>query len=114
MRAFVLFIAIVLLGFAAHQFLPWWAVCGAAVLASAVAGLRPAPSFVTGFAAAAVLWGGMAAWLDSRGDGLLSDRIGELLGGAGAPALIALTALLGGLLGGFGALTGSLGRRLAG
>jgi len=112
MRVFVLFMAILLLGFAAHYFLPWWAVCGVALVVSAIAGLRPAPSFTAGFLAGALIWGSMAAWLHSRGDGLLAGRIGELLGGIGAPALIALTALLGGLLGGFGALTGSLGRRL--
>lgn len=112
MRAFVLFITIVLLGFGAHQLLPWWAVGGIALLASAVVGLRPLRSFFIGFFAAGLLWGGMAAWLHHAGNEILALRIGELFGGLPPLVLFIITGVLGGLLGGFGALTGSLGREL--
>lgn len=112
MKSILLFLGILLLGYAAHIFMPWWAVYGVALLLSAMTGLRPGRSFFIGFLAAFALWAGTAYWLHQSGEGILTEKIGEMLGGLSVPAVVSITALLGGLLGGFGAWTGSSGRRL--
>ena len=102
----------VLLGFFAHQFFPFWAIAAVA----AVVGLlfryeNSASGFGAGFLAALLLWGGYAAWLDIANKGVLSGKMGEVfqLGGS---YLVFLTGILGGMLGGFGALTGALARKM--
>ena len=112
MKSILLFIGILLLGYAAHIFMPWWAIYGVALLLSAVAGLWPGRSCVIGFLAAFALWAGTAYWRHQSGEGILTEKIGEMLGGLSVPAVVSITALLGGLLGGLGAWSGSSGRRL--
>jgi len=101
---------IFLLAMVGHWYLPWYVLVGVAALAGAFFGLRAGGSFLAGFLAGCLLWGGYAWYLDSRNGGLLSERMGILFGELPGGALLAVTALLGGLLAGLGALTGSLGR----
>ena len=69
---------------------------------------RPGKAFLAGFLGLFLLWGCVALWLDIRNKGVLSGRIGELLGlGNNSMLLILVTALLGGLVAGFAALSGS-------
>lgn len=103
---------ILVLGFLAHQFLPFWTI---AVVAG-LAGLmfrheNSAASFAAGFAAASLLWSGYAAILNSANAGMLSGSLGELFQLNGS-YLVYVTGLLGGLLGGLGAMTGTLARKL--
>ncbi len=102
--------AVLLLALMGQWWLPWYALVGAALLAGALFRLGAGGSFAAGFLAGCLLWGGYAWYLDSRNGGLLSARMGELFGGLPGAGLLAATALLGGLLAGLGALTGSLGR----
>ena len=96
---------------AVGYFFPWWSV----VPAAAVVGLcvyyrRSFASFVAGFLAVALLWGGYAYWLALADTGLQA-RFAELFGLPG-PLLPLAAALLGGLLAGLAAWTGTLGRKL--
>lgn len=109
MKGLVLILATCLFGFAAHQWLPWWVIAAVPMVLSAALGLHALTSFLAGFSGAFLLWAGMAFWLHQSGDGLLADRMGMLLGGLPAEGMIAITGIIGGLLGGFGALTGTLG-----
>lgn len=102
--------ALLVLALIGQWWLPWYALVAAALLVGALFRLGAGGSFAAGFLAGFLLWGGYAWYLDNRNGGLLSARMGELFGGLPGAALLAATALLGGLLAGLGALAGSLGR----
>ncbi|MEQ1744583.1 MAG: hypothetical protein ABMA02_04100 [Saprospiraceae bacterium] len=94
-----------------HVGLPWW---GVVVPIGAVAGwlfpLQPWRSWLAGFLGGFLLWAAYALILDISNDGILSARIGKLFMGLPRWGVLALTGLLGGLLAGFGSLTGNLAR----
>lgn len=96
------------LSFIAGLFLPWWSI---AIIAFGVALLlrpRPASGFLAGFLGILLLWGLLAFWIDQRNQGILSSKVARLFSLGESPLLIILvTAVVGGLVGGFAALTGS-------
>lgn len=114
---------IAIFGFATHQFfpsLPWWAIAIVAGLVAFILNTK-AKSFLTGLIGAALLWGIMAFQLNGLNMDLLATKVGEMLsgseqiaklGGINPTRLIYLTALIGGLVGGFGAMTGSYARKM--
>jgi len=54
------------------------------------------------------LWGGLAFWIDVKNDSILSVRISQLMGIGNNPViLILITGLIGGLVGGFAAMSAS-------
>ena len=86
---------------------PWWSM---AVVAFIV-GLAIAPTgrvaFWAGFVGAGLSWLVPAAWLSYQNDGLLAHRVAQLLPlGGSAVALVIVTALIAGLVGGLAALAG--------
>ncbi len=103
---------ILVVGFIAHQFLPYWAT---AVVAGLVGLLfryeNSAASFAAGFAAGTLLWSSYAWFLNSANLNSLSGMLGELFKTNGA-YLVYVTGLAGGLLGGLGAMTGTLARKM--
>ena len=112
MRPLLQFVLILGLGFLAQLFLPFWGIALVAVLVSLFFRYRNSlVSFVVGFLAAGLLWGGKAALLDSGNQTVLSGQLGELFGLSG-DYLVWATAWLGGLLGGLGAMTGTLAGKL--
>src|SRR4051812_48572077 len=96
------------LSFLAGLFLPWWSI---ALIAFAVALLIPQripTAFLSGFLGIFLFWGGLALWIDTGNEGILSRKIAELLPlGGESLLLILVTALVGGLVGGFAAMSGS-------
>jgi hypothetical protein len=97
-----------LLSFVAGLYAPWWSLAIMSFLVAVLVAQRPGKAFLAGFFALFLLWGCIALWLDIRNKGLLSARIGELLGlGSNSMLLILVTALIGGLVAGFAALSGS-------
>ncbi|NJL75802.1 MAG: hypothetical protein HC892_13045 [Saprospiraceae bacterium] len=68
-------------------------------------------SFLAAFTAVALLWLGVAYWINSSHPDL-ADKISTILGGIGDVALLLITALLGGLSAGMGAWTATMGRKL--
>jgi len=100
------------LGFIAHQFLPFWSIAVAAGLVGLLFKYENSGmGFAAGLVAGVLLWGGYAAYLDTANGHLLSGSLGELFSAKGI-FLVYFTGLLGGLLGGLGALTGSLARKM--
>lgn len=96
--------------------LPWWAV---ALIAGVIAFLlnTKAKSFLTGFAGIALLWFFLAYQLNSANAGLLAGKMAKLFS-ASAPVeltplhLMYITAAIGGIVGGLGAMTGNYARKL--
>lgn len=112
---YLLEIALILvLSYGASLYLPWWII---AIVAAIVSFLFNAKtfSFITGFVAIALLWGSMAFLLSAGNDHILATKMAGILnpdGAIGAIGVVVVTALIGGFVGGMGAWTGQLGRRM--
>ncbi|MEL6588974.1 MAG: hypothetical protein AAFQ87_25240 [Bacteroidota bacterium] len=126
MRFLLRILLIAVLSYWAQLYLPFWI---AAVIAFVVGVLLsrqrqrrsfgrnkqgPSYSFLAGFIALALLWGGMAFYLDHENASLLSSKLSQYLLKAdegfmsGPYPMIAMSALIGGLIGGFSTMTGNL------
>jgi len=103
---------IVILSFALGLYLPWWSIAIAAFGVAAFIHLRPAASFLAGFIAIFVLWLALAAIIDMRNQHILSRKLASLLPlGGNSFLLLLITALVGAIVGGSAALSGSYLRR---
>jgi hypothetical protein len=112
-----LFLSIFIVALVAQFFLPWWVIAplcfGLAAGVGGVPGRAPGSrAFGAGFAGIGLGWLLVAAWLNVRSAGILSHRVAQLLplGGSGW-ALVLVTALIGGLVGGVAALAGGWARQ---
>jgi hypothetical protein len=89
-----------------QMFLPWWSIAVGAAGVAYVVGNKGSTSFLGGFVSIALLWGLFALYLDIKTNSILTDKINQLLP---LNAFI-LTTLVGGIVGGFAALTGALAK----
>jgi hypothetical protein len=108
MRFLLTTLLIVLLSYIAGLFMPWWSIAVVAFIVCLL--IRPSirMSFLAGFTAIFLLWVLVALWIDIKNERILSHKIAQLfpLGGSSA-LLILVTALVGGLVGGFAAMSGA-------
>lgn len=95
-----------LLGLVLQLFLPWWSLAVAAAVVGFFFDQPGWRAFVGGFSGACLLWTAMAWWLDAGGGYLVSGRLNQLL----PVHSLLLTGVVGGLVGGFAAVTGKLVR----
>jgi len=101
-----------LLSFAACLFLPWWSIALAAFLVAALIPQKPGKAFITGFIALFLLWGILSFRISNANENILAHKISLLMLNMDNPYLLMLaTALIGALVAGFGALTGSFLRK---
>lgn len=108
MKFVISILLIALLSFTAGLYLDWWSIAPAAFIISICIRQKPGKAFLTGFLGLFLLWGGLAWFIDSRNEGVLSHRIAQLLGfGESSLLLVLVTALIGGLVAGFASLAGS-------
>jgi len=87
--------------------LPWWSLPIFAALLAFLMEVRPGAAAMAGLIGGFLLWAGYAGLLNVQNDGILSARIGDLLGGVSGGMLVLVTGAFGGLFAGLGALTGS-------
>lgn len=109
MKSTLFLIGLIVLGFIFQLFLPWWIITPIAAVLAWVLKLSPRQAFTVALIGGLVLWGGYAIYLDN---GILSERLGRMMGGLPAALIFLLTSLVGGLLAAMGGVTGSLGRQL--
>lgn len=105
-------IAIIILGYIIQFVTPWWGVALATMLVTFLLNKNYWVSFIVGFFAVFLLWGGFALIKDLANESLLSAQVGDLLQGLPSIALIVLTGIIGGLLGGLSGLVGHSAREL--
>lgn len=113
MKFIVALLLTALLSFAVGlaAFLPWWSFAICAFVVALAIHQKSWKAFLAAFLAMALLWGGLSLYYDLRNEHLLSGKIAALLYVGSSAAIIAVTALVGGLVAGFAALTGSYLRR---
>lgn len=102
-----------LVSYAAGFFFPWWSIAIVAFLVSALIPQKPFIAFLSGFLALFLLWGGLALCMDIKNEHILAAKIAEILFKTSSGTLLILvTGLVGGLVAGLAALTGSFVRKL--
>jgi hypothetical protein len=112
MKFLIQVVLTVLLSYVAEQFLPWWTIGICAAIITMGFTLNKITAFLGGFTAISLLWMIVATLIDVRTNGILSAKIAPLLGFQSATLLILLTGLVGGMVGGLGALSGQQVRTL--
>ncbi len=108
MRFLISFLLIALLGFIAGLYGPWWSVAVVAFLVSVLTSLTPGKSFFSGFLAIFVLWFLLALLFDMKNDSFLSSKVAQLFKlGETSILMVLITGMVGGLVSGFAAMSGS-------
>lgn len=106
MKTIIQIILIAVLTYIVLLFLPWWCLFFAAGLVGLLVPNNGLATFLAGFFGVALLWFGQTYIIDMANEGILSAKISELFGLSSSILLMLITAMVGGLSGGFGALTG--------
>jgi hypothetical protein len=94
-----------------QYFLPWWTMAIVAFVIGYFFHNSGTTSFAAGFLGAGLLWLVMAYYMDSSTQSMLTDKVNKLF----PLNVFILMTIVGGLVGGFAALTGTLirGKKLA-
>lgn len=112
MKFIVSLILTALLSFAACLLFPWWSIAVAAFVVAALIPQKPGKAFITGFISLFVLWGGLSFWISYNNEHILAGKVAMLILKMDSPyILIVATAIIGGLVAGFAALSGSFLRQ---
>lgn len=110
-------VAIILTAFLAYvagiySTLPWWSFAITSLLVALAVHQKPGKAFLSGFLGLFLLWAVLAFMKDSANEHVLSAKVAMLLlKNSSSIAIILLTGVLGGLVSGFAALTGSYLRK---
>jgi hypothetical protein len=106
------FILTALLSIAACLYLPWWSIAIVAFIVAVAIPIKPFVSFIAGFSALFLAWGGLAWYISTNNEHLLAHKVSILILQSDSPYLLILaTALIGALVAGFAALSGSYLRK---
>lgn len=104
MRFIIQIVITAIVCFMFQKLFPWWTMAIGAFLVGFVFSNTGFNSFLAGFLAIGLLWLGMALFIDNVTQSILTEKIGQLF----PLNLFVLTSLVGGLVGGFASMTGSL------
>ena len=104
----MLFLIILLLTVLSGYVLPWWVAVIITFAASFYFGNKPGIAFISGFGGMAIAWIIMALIKSIPNDNLLATRVAHLFFLPNWIVLLLVTALIGGLIGGMAALSGTL------
>ena len=106
MKFTIQFLAIIALAYLLELFLPWYYIAVASFVMGYV--LKSKANFLAGFLAIGLLWF-VKAWLqDSAGSSDLAERVANIFTLPNKELLFLVTAIVGGLVGGFATWSGSL------
>ena len=105
--------AILVLGTIAQLLFPWWVSAVVAFWVGFWIADSPQRSFLYGFVAMLLMWSIFAGFQSSANGGLITTAFSNVFGGkVSGGQLIWLTGLIGGLVGGFSAMSGTLLRHI--
>ena len=97
-----------LLAFISGLFLPWWGIAITSLLVALLVHQKAGKAFLAGMLGVFLLWVGLAWWIDMKNNGVLSKKVAVVLPlGGNALLLILLTGIVGGLVAGMAAMSGS-------
>ena len=106
-------ITIIILAFVMGYFFEWWTVAIAAFMGGAIFGKSGSETFAKGTTAISTLWLLVVLYHHFSTLGILSNKIAQILPvGGNVGVLITVTVLIGGIVGGWGAMSGFFVRNL--
>jgi cell division protein FtsX len=112
MKFIIVLLLVALLGFTAPLYFSWWSFAVTSFIIAIFIHQKAFIAFVSGFLGLFLLWLFLTLIIDNANQHILSQKIAQLLPLNGSSLLLILiTALIGGLISGFAALSGSLTRR---
>ena len=111
MKFLVALILTAFLGYVAPLYLPWWGSAITSFIVAVAIPQIPLKSFLAGFLALFLFWGIYAFILDMNNEHLLSQKVAMILPVGSGFVLILISALIGGLISGFAALSGAYIRK---
>lgn len=100
------------LSYFVQQFFPWWSVPISAAIVAMLISNSKLSAFWGGFAGISLLWMIQATLIDMQTESILSQKILPLFHLTSMSSLIIATGLIGGFIGGMGALTGHILKKL--
>ncbi len=101
------FVVTIIVCYVVQSFLPWWTLALGSFMIGYLFHNKGYLSFLAGFCAVAVLWLSLVLAIDAPEDHVFIGKINQLF----PLNVYVLTTLVGGLVGGFAALTGALSRK---
>ena len=112
MKFILQLLLIVLVTYLLQMVLPWWAIFFSAGLVGFLIGGKSFSTFLAGFVGVGSLWFVQAYLIDIANNSILSAKVAGLFSLTSSIQIMLVTALVGALCGGFGALTGNFLRGL--
>ncbi len=97
---------VLVFGLIAGLTLPWWGIGVAGFVAGFWKGPSSWKALGSGFAGAGILWLAAAGYIHVKSGGILTVKIAGIAGLSHPSALVALTALIGGIVGALAAVAG--------
>ena len=110
MNTFKVLIKILLiaaLGYLLQNLFAWWVIVIASLLINFIIYSKSVSSFISGFLGIGFLWFFAALIVDISTDSVLTQKVAQIFSLPSDGLLILATAIIGGLAGGFGGLSGS-------
>jgi hypothetical protein len=105
-------ILIILFSLLVCLYFPWWSIAIVAFIIPVLIPQGHLASFISGFVALFLLWGILSLWISISNGNILAHRVSLLIFKADNPyLLVIITALIGAMVAGFAALTGSFLRK---
>jgi hypothetical protein len=113
MKFFISILLIALLSFAACLYLPWWVIAITSGIVAFAIPQKTGLAFLAGFLALFILWVALSFYISSANGHLLAHKMSILFVKADNNLLLfLLTGFIGGVVGGFGSLSGRLLKKL--
>lgn len=108
----MLFSIILLISFLSGYVLPWWAACIFSFAAAWFLGKTSGQAFWSGFAGLGIAWLALALLKSFPNEHVLASRVAQLFHLPHWLLLLAVTVIIGGLVGGMSALSGLLVKKV--
>ncbi len=109
MKFIISILLMAVLSFTACLYLDWWSIAITCFIVAAFIHQRPGIAFLTGFLSLFFLWACLSFWISNNNEHILAHKVSVLLLKTDNPYLLIIaTGLIGGLVGAFASLTGSL------
>jgi hypothetical protein len=113
MKFIVSILLIALLSFVASIYLPWWVIAIVGFIIAFAIPQKPILAFLSGFLALFLLWASLSYSISSANEHLFAHKLSVLFIKNDNPImLIMVTGLIGGLVAGFGSLSGRLFKKI--
>ncbi len=112
MKLIIRIIAIGVLTYFVSPFGPWWIAMAISFLICTISPSSGLNAFIAGFLGIGLIWMGHAWNLDVQNQSALSTKMGEILLVGDPLMLVLITGAIGGIAGGFSAITGTTFRNL--